>query len=125
MVVIAIGLFALGSRVRYAWLGKKRRNSGSSFETFRSDLGSHVSTEVAQIVYDHFSDITGKLLPVLASDDIGDIYLKYDEDLVDELSDLAVKCHAAAPTAEDAFLVNTVQDAAILMESLRQEDRLG
>ena len=120
-VIAAIGLFALGSRVRYARLGMKRRDSGAGFENFRDELGSRVSAEVARIVYDHFFDITDKLLPVLASDDIGDIYFIYDEDLVDELQDLAVKCHAAAPTAEDALLVNTVQDAAVLMDSLRKE----
>ncbi len=39
---------------------------------------------------------------VLASDDIGKIYGTFDEDLVDELRDLAVKCRLAAPSAEDA-----------------------
>lgn len=123
IVIAACVLFALWSRVRYARLGHHRRASGSSYESFRSELGSRVSAEVCRKVYNYFYDITAKRMPVLTSDDLGDVYGIVDDDLVDELRDLAVKCRVAAPTAEDASLVSTVLDAALLMESLRQEDR--
>jgi hypothetical protein len=122
LIVAACVLGTIWMYARYAWLGKQRRASGSSYESFRSELGSRVSTEVCRTVYDYFYDSTGKRMPVLASDDLGDVYGIVDDDLVDELRELAVKCGVAEPTAEDAFLVNTVLDAALLMESLRQRD---
>jgi hypothetical protein len=122
LVVVACALFALWSRIRYARLGGRRRASGFSYETFRSELGSRISNEVCRTVYDYFYDYTGKLMPVLAGDDLGDVYGIVDDDLVDELREMAVKCRVAAPTAEEAFLVTTVLDAALLMESLRQRD---
>jgi hypothetical protein len=115
-------LLALWSRVRYTRLGQRRRAIGSSYESFRSELGSRVSGEVCRTVYDFFYDITGKRMPVQASDDLGDVYGIVDDDLIDELRDLAGKCGVAAPTAEEALLVSTVLEAALLMELLRQRD---
>ncbi len=108
--------------VRYARLGEQRRASGSSYESFRNELGSRVSTEVCRTVYDHFYDFTGKKMPVVTSDDLAEVYGIVGGELVDQLRELALKCRATAPTAEDVFLVNTVLDAALLMEALRQED---
>jgi hypothetical protein len=122
LVVVACALFALWSRIRYARLGRRRRASGFSYDTFRGELGGRVSNDLCRTVYDYFYDYTGKLMPVLAGDDLGDVYGIVDDDLVDELRELAHKCGAAAPTADDAFVVNTVLDAALLMESLRQPD---
>jgi hypothetical protein len=120
VAVLALG--TLGLRLRFAWLGKERRAAGSRHESFRSELGSRVSGEVSRTVYDFFYDSTGKRMPVLASDDLGDVYGIVDEDLVDELRELAVKCRVTAPNTEEIFLVSTVLEAALLMESLRQRE---
>jgi hypothetical protein len=122
LVAAAFVLGTVWIYFRYARLGKQRRALGYNYKSFRRELGRRVSAEVCRTVYDFFYDYTGKRMPVLASDDLGDVYGIVDDDLVDELRELAAKCHVAAPTVEEAFLVSTVLEAALLMESLRQRD---
>ncbi len=121
IIVAGCLLFAIASRVRFARLGAKRRALGSGYESFRKELGDRISAEICQAVYDYFYDISGRRLPVLASDDLGDIYGIVDDDLVFELRELAVKCRVAAPTPDAVFMVSNVLEAALLMESLRPD----
>lgn len=125
VLLLVLAAFVLGTiwmHVRFARLGNKRRASGSSYESFRSKVGSRISNEVCRTVYDYFYHHTGHRIPVLASDDLGDVYGIVEDDLVDELRELAVKCGVAAPTEEEVLQVNTVLEAALLMESLRQRE---
>lgn len=126
VLLLVLAAFVLGTiwmHARYARLGKKRRASSFTYESFRSEVGGRVSNEVCRTVYDYFYHHTGHRIPVLASDDLGDVYGIVDDDLVDDLRELAVKCDVAAPTDEEVLPVKTVLEAALLMESLRQGDR--
>lgn len=61
-------------------------------------------------------ELAGKRFEQLASSTFPEVD---GDELIDQLRELA---DVAAPKAADAFPVSTVLDAALLMESLRQED---
>lgn len=120
LVLLACALFAILSRARYRKLTRRRTEAGGSFETFRDELRDRGSDPVLRIVYEHFSAMTGTGMPVRASDDLGKIYGIVDDDVPDELNDLADQCGVPRPRPEEAYRVQTVADAVVLIESLRR-----
>lgn len=123
-VAIAILVFLFGGLwllrlVRHIRLRQVRLEEAWDYASFRDALGEEVSSEVALSVHRFFENLSPARVPVKPSDRIDRLHGITGGDVYDELLQLASHCRVPQPEEQRACTVETVGDAARLMESLR------
>jgi hypothetical protein len=107
--------------VKHISLRHLRLEEGRDYTSFREGLGEEVSSEAALSVYRFLENLSPARVPVTPSDRIDRLHGITGADVYDELLELAYHCRVPQPEERQVYTVETVGDAARLMESLRIE----
>ncbi len=120
LVLAVIAMYAAATISGRMYLRRlKRQREELSLEDFVASFPAGTDADVLRSTYDYLQSLThGVMLPVSASDDLGEVYGIVDEDVWDELKEMAKKCGRRLPTEEEASRVVTVRDAVLLLASL-------
>lgn len=121
-----VGLVIVFGVVLHVWRHLQARvlrleRAGRDYSTFSEHFRGAAPEVVLGGVYGELQKWAGcSDFPVEPGDDLGEVYGIVDEDVWDELKELAKKCKRRPPTEEEASRVVTVRDAVLLLASLEK-----
>lgn len=113
--LLLAGLY-VSSKVRYGRLRKAR--SSITYDDFRRGVGGLASEKVIRTTYDFLARWIPKGVPILPSDELGDVFGITGEDIPEQIHELADTCEVPRPSEEDCYKVGTVADVVRLLGSL-------